>query len=212
MRIEWLVPAFSLPGQVVRDMVIVHYHALWRRVAPAALVAPLLMALAIFVQMGLVENTGETFLALLFMVIAGPFLSHATIRAIRISETGDWRCDRRGGAVLLPHRCPYPGGRPGGAGASADRRGGRGRGHRPAAGLRDPGPQAIRDPGPPGTGLAEGIACVDHLLALVVAVPLLTAAAIFATGPLLGDRRRLLDGVAIGAAASVAVMLVVVMV
>jgi len=32
MRIEWLVPAFSLPGQVVRDMVIV-YHALWRRVA-----------------------------------------------------------------------------------------------------------------------------------------------------------------------------------
>jgi hypothetical protein len=32
MRIEWLVPAFSLPGQVVRDTVIV-YHALWRRVA-----------------------------------------------------------------------------------------------------------------------------------------------------------------------------------
>jgi multisubunit Na+/H+ antiporter MnhE subunit len=30
MRIEWLVPALSLPGQVVRDMVIV-YLALWRR-------------------------------------------------------------------------------------------------------------------------------------------------------------------------------------
>jgi multisubunit Na+/H+ antiporter MnhE subunit len=30
MRIKWLVPALSLPGQVVRDMVIV-YHALWRR-------------------------------------------------------------------------------------------------------------------------------------------------------------------------------------
>src|SRR3981189_1013774 len=30
MRIEWLVPALSLPGQVVRDTVIV-YHALWRR-------------------------------------------------------------------------------------------------------------------------------------------------------------------------------------
>ena len=55
-------------------------------VAPAALVAPLLVALAIFVQMGLVENTGETFLALLFMVMAGPFLSHATIRAIRVRE------------------------------------------------------------------------------------------------------------------------------
>jgi hypothetical protein len=25
------------------------------------------------------------------MVIAGPFLSHATIRAIRVRETGDWR-------------------------------------------------------------------------------------------------------------------------
>jgi multisubunit Na+/H+ antiporter MnhG subunit len=60
-------------------------------VTPAALVAPLLVALAIFVQMGLVENTGETFLALLFMVMAGPFLSHATIRAIRVRETGNWR-------------------------------------------------------------------------------------------------------------------------
>jgi len=30
MRIEWLVPALSLPGQVVRDTVVV-YHALWRR-------------------------------------------------------------------------------------------------------------------------------------------------------------------------------------
>ncbi|MGH3200738.1 MAG: hypothetical protein ACRDP5_01570 [Streptosporangiaceae bacterium] len=30
MRIEWLVPALRLPGQVARDMVIV-YAALWRR-------------------------------------------------------------------------------------------------------------------------------------------------------------------------------------
>jgi multisubunit Na+/H+ antiporter MnhE subunit len=30
MRIEWVVPAFALPGQVVRDMVTV-YAALWRR-------------------------------------------------------------------------------------------------------------------------------------------------------------------------------------
>jgi multicomponent Na+:H+ antiporter subunit G len=58
-------------------------------VTPAALVAPFLVALAIFVQMGLVENTGETFLALLFMVIAGPFLSHATVRAIRVRKTGE---------------------------------------------------------------------------------------------------------------------------
>jgi multicomponent Na+:H+ antiporter subunit D len=53
---------------------------------------------------------------------------------------------------------------------------------------------------------------VDHLLALVVAVPLLAAAAITAAGPLLGRRRRLLDAVAIIVAAAVAVMLVVIMV
>jgi multisubunit Na+/H+ antiporter MnhG subunit len=60
-------------------------------VTPAALVAPLLVALAILAQVGAYENTGETFLALLFMVIGGPFLSHATIRAIRVREKGDWR-------------------------------------------------------------------------------------------------------------------------
>jgi multisubunit Na+/H+ antiporter MnhG subunit len=60
-------------------------------VTPAALVAPLLVALAVLVQMGLQENTGETCLALFFMVVAGPYLSHATMRAIRIREKGDWR-------------------------------------------------------------------------------------------------------------------------
>ena len=60
-------------------------------VTPAALIAPVLVALAIFVQAGLYENTGETFLALAFMVIAGPYLSHATVRAIRVREKGDWR-------------------------------------------------------------------------------------------------------------------------
>jgi multisubunit Na+/H+ antiporter MnhG subunit len=60
-------------------------------VTPAALVAPLLVLLAIFVQVGLLENTGETFVALVFMVIGGPFLSHATMRAIRVREKGDWR-------------------------------------------------------------------------------------------------------------------------
>jgi multisubunit Na+/H+ antiporter MnhG subunit len=64
-------------------------------VTPAALVAPLLVALAILAQVGVYENTGETFLALLFMVIGGPFLSHATIRAIRVRETGDWRPERK---------------------------------------------------------------------------------------------------------------------
>jgi multisubunit Na+/H+ antiporter MnhG subunit len=60
-------------------------------VTPAAVVAPLLVALAIFVQEGLDQNTGETCVALFFMMVAGPFLSHATIRAIRVREHGDWR-------------------------------------------------------------------------------------------------------------------------
>jgi multisubunit Na+/H+ antiporter MnhG subunit len=65
-------------------------------VTPAAMVAPLLVALAVMVQHGLQEDTGESFVALLFMVIGGPFISHATIRAIRVRETGDWRPQRSG--------------------------------------------------------------------------------------------------------------------
>jgi multicomponent Na+:H+ antiporter subunit D len=52
---------------------------------------------------------------------------------------------------------------------------------------------------------------VDQLLALATVVPLLAAAAVSAAGPLLRARRRLLDAVAIGVAASVAVMLMVIM-
>lgn len=63
-------------------------------VTPAALIGPLLVALAIMVQMGVYQNTGQSFLALFFMVIAGPYLSHATMRAIRVRETGDWRPGR----------------------------------------------------------------------------------------------------------------------
>ncbi len=53
---------------------------------------------------------------------------------------------------------------------------------------------------------------MDQLLALVVAVPLLAAAAITGLGHLLGERRRILDAVAIAVAAAVAVMLAVIMV
>ena len=60
-------------------------------VTPAALIAPLLVTLAVLVRNGLDENTGETCLALVFLVIAGPYLSHATMRAIRVREKGDWR-------------------------------------------------------------------------------------------------------------------------
>jgi multisubunit Na+/H+ antiporter MnhG subunit len=60
-------------------------------VTPIAVVAPVIVALAVLVQSGWTENSGETWLALLFMVIGGPFLAHATIRAARIREQGDWR-------------------------------------------------------------------------------------------------------------------------
>ena len=60
-------------------------------VTPAAVVAPLLVALAVFVRQGLDQNTGETLVALFFMMAVGPYLSHATIRAIRVREHGDWR-------------------------------------------------------------------------------------------------------------------------
>jgi multisubunit Na+/H+ antiporter MnhG subunit len=63
-------------------------------VTPAAVVAPVLVALAVFAREGLDENTGETCVALFFMVAAGPFLSHATIRAIRVRQHGDWRLNR----------------------------------------------------------------------------------------------------------------------
>jgi multisubunit Na+/H+ antiporter MnhG subunit len=49
------------------------------------------VTLAIFVREGLDENTGETIVALFFMLVAAPFLSHATIRAMRVRDRGDWR-------------------------------------------------------------------------------------------------------------------------
>jgi multicomponent Na+:H+ antiporter subunit G len=60
-------------------------------ITPAAVVAPVLVVLAVLVTEGLDENTGETVVALVFMIAAAPFLSHATIRAIRVREAGDWR-------------------------------------------------------------------------------------------------------------------------
>jgi multisubunit Na+/H+ antiporter MnhG subunit len=58
-------------------------------VTPAAVVAPVLVTLAVLVREGLDSNTGMTFIALIFLVAVSPFLSHATIRAIRArSESG----------------------------------------------------------------------------------------------------------------------------
>ncbi len=86
------VAASAIGVAVMRDASArLHY------VTPAAVVAPVLVTLAVFVTEGLDENTGETVLALVFMTIAAPFLSHATIRAIRVREAGDWRGRPPGG-------------------------------------------------------------------------------------------------------------------
>ncbi len=81
-----IVLASSIGILVMRDA----YQKL-HYVTPAALIAPLIVGLAILAQSGLTENTAQTWLALLFIVIAGPFLTHATIRAARVREKGDWR-------------------------------------------------------------------------------------------------------------------------
>ncbi len=60
-------------------------------IAPSSVVAPVLVWLAIFVREGLDSSTGQMLIAVLFMLAASPFLAHATIRAIRVREQGDWR-------------------------------------------------------------------------------------------------------------------------
>jgi multisubunit Na+/H+ antiporter MnhG subunit len=72
-------------------------------VTPIAVVAPVFLGLAVLAQSGLTEDTMETWLAVLFLVISSPFLAHATVRAARVREHGDWRlhpdpgADRRAG-------------------------------------------------------------------------------------------------------------------
>ena len=66
-------------------------------VTPVAVVAPLLVGVAVLMESGYSLNSSLTWLALLFVVISAPFLSHATIRAARIREHGNWRLGRGGG-------------------------------------------------------------------------------------------------------------------
>jgi multisubunit Na+/H+ antiporter MnhG subunit len=66
----------------------VHY------LTPLSIVAPVLVGLAVLVQAGYSTRSAQTWLAVGFLVIASPFLSHATIRAARIRAEGDWRTTR----------------------------------------------------------------------------------------------------------------------
>lgn len=60
-------------------------------VTPAAVVAPVLVALAVFVREGPDASTGMTVIAVVVMVAVSPYLSHATIRAIRAQTGGERR-------------------------------------------------------------------------------------------------------------------------
>jgi monovalent cation/proton antiporter MnhG/PhaG subunit len=60
-------------------------------VTPMSLLAPILIGIAILVQSGWSSRSAQTWLAIGFMVIASPYLAHATIRAARVRESGDWR-------------------------------------------------------------------------------------------------------------------------
>ena len=73
----------------------VHY------LAPMSIVAPVFIGLAVLVQAGFSTRSGQTWLAVLCLVIASPVLSHATIRAARIRIEGDWRqsAARRGASA-----------------------------------------------------------------------------------------------------------------
>jgi multisubunit Na+/H+ antiporter MnhG subunit len=64
-------------------------------VTPIGLVAPVFVALSVSVRDGLTEQTAQVWLVVVILWIAGPVLSHATVRAARVRERGDWR-DREG--------------------------------------------------------------------------------------------------------------------
>jgi multisubunit Na+/H+ antiporter MnhG subunit len=89
-----IVLASSVGILVMRDA----YQKL-HYVTPITVLAPLAVGLAVLAQSGWSVSSAETWLAVLFLLIGGPFLSHATIRAARIREHGDWRPGARPGAA-----------------------------------------------------------------------------------------------------------------
>jgi multisubunit Na+/H+ antiporter MnhG subunit len=92
LGIAALVVLASCVGVLVMRGVYAKIHFL----TPVALIAPFLVAIAVGVQVGLRENTADSWLALGVLLIAGPFLTHATLRAARIREKGDWRPGAKG--------------------------------------------------------------------------------------------------------------------
>jgi len=76
----------SLGLLVMRDL----YQRL-HYVTPISLISTPLVAAALTVREGWDENTAAAWLTVAFVVVVAPYVSHATIRAARIRDRGDWR-------------------------------------------------------------------------------------------------------------------------
>lgn len=68
-------------------------------VTPATLVAPVLVTAAVLIQTGISLGTSALLLTVVFLVVGGPVLTHATIRTARIRESGDWRLNQAPGGA-----------------------------------------------------------------------------------------------------------------
>lgn len=95
LGLAFAVAAVSVVGLIAMRDVYQRIHYL----TPISMIAPLLVAIAVTVKSGWSENTGQSWIALGFVILVSPFLSHATIRAARIRERGDWKVDD---AVAMP--------------------------------------------------------------------------------------------------------------
>ncbi|MGH9098686.1 MAG: monovalent cation/H(+) antiporter subunit G [Acidimicrobiales bacterium] len=87
LAVAVLMVALSSVGVLVMRDVYQKSHF----VTPIALAAPVLVAVAVSIEEGWREPTAQTWIAVGFLCIAGPVLSHATVRAARVRECGDWR-------------------------------------------------------------------------------------------------------------------------
>lgn len=87
-----LALASSLGVLVMRDAAQkLHY------VTPLSVVVPVLTGLAVLVHAGWTAVSAQTWLAVVFLVLASPIVSHATIRSARIRTGGDLRGSGRPG-------------------------------------------------------------------------------------------------------------------
>lgn len=61
---------------------------------PVGVVVPALIAVAVLVREGVSESSAKAWLLALWLLVASPLLAHATARAARVREHGDWRPPR----------------------------------------------------------------------------------------------------------------------